>query len=430
MASKQRRKAYTVGYKLEVIEYAKQHGNRAAERHFGPPPTEKIIREWRKQEEELKKTKNRKHGLRYKEAKFPQLEEIMKTWVDDHRNNGYSVSTKMIMEEAKRLAAERNIPANEFTGSSSWCYRFMKRNNLSMRVKTRIAQKLPAEYKDKVLEFHKYMINARKEINYEMGQIGNMDEVPLTFDVPSNKSVENKGAKTVTIKTTGHEKSHFTVVLACCADGRKLTPLLIFKRKTMPKDKIPAGVLVHVHPKGWMDEAGVQLWLEKVWSQRPGGLLKKPALLVWDQFRAHTTEATKKKLQQLKTKQAVIPGGLTSQLQPLDVCINKPFKGFVREEWGKWMAAGNHDVTPTGRIKRPSITQVCEWVKTSWDAVKEEVVVRSFKKCGISNAMDGTEDEFLYEDRDADVDDPDSSTASDSSNEDSSNDEFTGFEDQ
>lgn len=69
-------------------------------------------------------------------------------------------------------------------------------------------------------------------------------------------------------------------------------------------------------------------------------------------------------------------------------------------------------------------------MKTSWDAVKEEVVVRSFKKCGISNAMDGTEDEFLYEDRDADVDDPDSSTASDSSNEDSSNDEFTGFEDQ
>ena len=94
------------------------------------------------------------------------------------------------------------------------------------------------------------------------------------------------------------------------------------------------------------------------------------------------------------------------------------------------MAAGNHDVTPTGRIKRPSITQVCEWVKTSWDAVKEEVVVRSFKKCGISNAMDGTEDEFLYEDRDVDVDDPDSTTESDSSNEHSSNDEFSGSEDQ
>ena len=28
----------------------------------------------------------------------------------------------------------------------------------------------------------------------------------------------------------------------------------------------------------------------KVWSRRSGALLKKPALLVWDQFRAHLTE--------------------------------------------------------------------------------------------------------------------------------------------
>jgi len=44
-----------------------------------------------------------------------------------------------------------------------------------------------------------------------------------------------------------------TVVLACCADGTKLPPLLIFKRKTLPKDVIPQGIYVHVHSKGWMD---------------------------------------------------------------------------------------------------------------------------------------------------------------------------------
>ena len=117
-----------------------------------------------------------------------------------------------------------------------------------------------------------------------------MDEVPLTFDVPSNKTVDVKGAKTITIKTSGNEKTRYTVVLARCADGTKLPPLSIFKRKTLPKDVTPHGICVHVHSKGWMDGEGMKLWLEKVWSKRSGGLLKKPSLLLCDQFKAHVTE--------------------------------------------------------------------------------------------------------------------------------------------
>ena len=44
-----------------------------------------------------------------------------------------------------------------------------------------------------------------------------------------------KGAKTIMINTSGNEKTRSTVVLACCADGTKLPPVLIFKRKTLPK---------------------------------------------------------------------------------------------------------------------------------------------------------------------------------------------------
>ncbi|KAF6114623.1 hypothetical protein HJG60_010587 [Phyllostomus discolor] len=124
-----------------------------------------------------------------------------------------------------------------------------------------------------------------------------MDEVPLSFDVPSNKTVDVKGAKTINVKTSGNDKTHYTVVLSCCADGTKLPPMLIFKRKkNMPKEAIPRGVIVHVHDKGWMDENGMKTRMEKVWSKCPGGLLKKPALLVLDQFRTRITEATKKEI--------------------------------------------------------------------------------------------------------------------------------------
>ena len=39
----------------------------------------------------------------------------------------------------------------------------------------------------------------KKKLCFEIGQLGNEDEVPLTFDVPSNKTVDVNGAKTIMI---------------------------------------------------------------------------------------------------------------------------------------------------------------------------------------------------------------------------------------
>ena len=68
-------------------------------------------------------------------------------------------------------------------------------------------------------------------------------------------------------------------------------------------------------------------------------------------------------------------------------------------------------------MKWPTIAQVCDWVKKSWD-VNTEIIVKSFKKCGISNALDGIEDDALFEDSD--------DSSSDSSS--SSYNEFSGFD--
>ena len=263
----------------------------------------------------------------------------------------------MILIEARRLATDMSI--TDFAGTTSWCERSMTRNGLCMHTKTTIVQKLPHKYERKIIEFHKYVINMRKKLCFEIGQLGNMDEVPLMFNVQSNKTADVKGAKTIMIKTSGNEKMHYTVVLAYCADGTKLPPLLIFKRKMLPKDVIPHGIYIHGHSKGRMDGEGMKLWLQKVWSKHPSGLLKKPSLLVYDQFKAHVTESTKRFATKLKTHLAVIPGGLTNQLQPLDVSVNKPFKRFMHKESAKWNEAPTHHVTPAGRMKRPSISDVC-----------------------------------------------------------------------
>ena len=91
------------------------------------------------------------------------------------------------------------------------------------------------------------------------------------------------------------------------------------------------------------------------------------------------------------------------------------------------MAAGNHDLTPAGRMQSPTTTPVCEWVRTSWQSVQDETVVRSFKNCGISNALDSSEDDILCEQSE----DSDTSDSEELSfiNVDSSVEEFLGFPD-
>lgn len=250
----------------------------------------------------------------------------------------------------------------------------------------------------KIVDFQQFVIKKRTEVDYPMCRIGNMDETPMCFDMPSTRTINKKGDKTVMIRTTGHEKTHFTVVLTCTADGGKLPPMVIFKRKTPPKETFPSGIVIHNHVKGWMDEAGIIKWLNTVWERRNGALMKKPSLLVWDQFAAHLTPKVKANLKTKKITQAVIPGGLTGTLQPLDVSLNKPFKCAMREQWASWMGEGKGELTAKGNMKRPPLPTVVSWVKAAWDQIPADMVKRSFLKCSISNKLDGSEDDALWED--------------------------------
>ena len=120
--------------------------------------------------------------------------------------------------------------------------------------------------------------------------------------------------------------------------------------KRCQKTTSPAGVVVHNHPKGWMDESRVKIWIEKVWRARPGGFTNTQSLLVWDSSRAHLTDTVKQQLRENKTATAVIPGGLTSLVQPLDVSLNKPFKDRLREKWMTWMMSGEKTFTSGGQL--------------------------------------------------------------------------------
>lgn len=283
---KQSRRSFDAKFKLRAVEFAEQHGNRAAGREFDV--AEKLIRDWRKAHSVLRTMKSTKKANRGKKARWPDLERSLRTWVLQQRAEGRGLSTVQLRLKAKALAVETNTEG--FSGGPSWCFRFMRRNQLVMRARTTVSQKLPDDFQAQLERFSSFVREEIAKKNVSASHIVNMDEVPLTFDIPLGRSVAEKGQKTVTVRTTGHEKSHFTVVLACCADGTKLPPMLIFKRKTLPKDIFPPTVVVQANAKGWMDEETMGVWLDRCFSRRPDGFFHvKPGMLVMDSMRLAST---------------------------------------------------------------------------------------------------------------------------------------------
>jgi len=375
-----KRKSYTADFKLDVIKFAKDHGNRAAGREYSC--NEKNVRDWRLEEEELKKMNPRKRARRGRKARWPNLEENLANWVRSQRDSNRAVSTVAIKLKARIIATEMNI-ADFSGGSVNWIYKFMKRNNLTVRARTTVGQKLPDDWENKLAVFHTFVLKEKTELKLSDEDIINMDEVPMSFDIPASRSVAEKGVKTVAIDTTGHERTNFTVVLACTAAGGKLKPMVIFKRVTMPRETLPAGVVVVCNKKGWMNTEVMQTWTDKCFRTRRGGFFKKKSLLIFDAMAAHKETTVQKHINSAGAHIAVIPGGLTCKLQPLDVAVNHPFKTFVREEWDRWMTSGKHTFTPAGRQRRATYVEVCNWVIRAWDKVKSTTIVNGFRKCGI-----------------------------------------------
>ncbi|GFT17196.1 hypothetical protein TNCV_4739071 [Trichonephila clavipes] len=133
--------------------------------------------------------------------------------------------------KTQAIAREMNIV--NFSGRPTWCYRFTKRNNLVVRSRSTVGQKLPDDWGKKSDNFLTFCKQIIVENNFTEDLIFNMDEVPLSFDIPPTRTVD--GASSIPINTTGNERTSFTVVLCCAANGLKLPPMLILKEKRSQK---------------------------------------------------------------------------------------------------------------------------------------------------------------------------------------------------
>ena len=85
--------------------------------------------------------------------------------------------------------------------------------------------------------------------------------------MPGDTTIARRGERSVPLRTTGHKKGRFTVVLSAIADGRKLKPYVVFKGVRAIPELNTTGVMVALRNSGWMNED-----LTKDWVKRCGAL--------------------------------------------------------------------------------------------------------------------------------------------------------------
>ena len=120
-------------------------------------------------------------------------------------------------------------------------------------------------------------------------------------------------------------------------------------------------------------------------------------MLVWDTFKGHLTDELESELRKRNIITAIIPGGCTSKIQPLDVCINKPFKGNFRASWMSYMQDSVSHLQNGERLKTPTKQQVVNWVVAANQHIggNTAMIKKSFLVCGISNAFDGSQNHII-----------------------------------
>lgn len=295
-----------------------------------------------------------------------------------------------------RLHSENG--SQSFKASTGWFDKFKKRHNITFRRSTHIAQHSKSIVDDRVDKFLNFVIRMRKLRGYQMSEIGNMDETPVWFEMPGKSTLSECGEKEIRATSTGHEKEKLTVTLSTYADGTKLPPLVNLSGvRPPPKNEIPAGVVIYMcgaGKKSWANEESINFWLKRVWGMNN----QWRHFLVWDAFRAHLTPSVKESVRmKYNSDLCVIPGGCTSKLQPADVSWKQPFKSHITEMYDEWLF---NEKTKGGNRRAPSKIVMLKWIKQAWDAISPDIIRKSFKKCGISNAIDGSEDNLFQNDDD------------------------------
>jgi hypothetical protein len=113
-----------------------------------------------------------------------------------------------------------------------------------------------------------------------------------------------------------------------------------------------------------------------------------------DVFCGHFSDTIRSRLRNKNTNLVIIPSGMRSQLQLLDVSINIPFRLLVCKQYDAWVNKDHHILALSDKIERTSASIIVEWISNAWKGVLVNIIAKS---CCLFTAEDGMQDDILWD---------------------------------
>jgi hypothetical protein len=255
---------------------------------------------------------------------------------------------------------------------------------------TRVAQN--TRYDQNVKNAYVSYINEQIKIGrYCPEDIVSMEETNFDFDQEAGETLANRGDRTSGQAVTG-SANRCTVLLAVTMSGGKLPPYIIFKGKdargsrvwkefatteAMTKFGYPEEAFYAVQPNAWMDEKRFLDWTERVWKP----FIVRPAAsahgsyMIMDEFKVHLMSSCLNALQDIGTGVDFVVGRYTGCVQILDKGINRPFKGYARENFEHWMMTNNNQ-------RHPTRGEVASWIDDAWNKISMICIKNTWRSVG------------------------------------------------
>ena len=360
-----KRKTYKEIEKREIAKYGMLHGATVAVKRYRkqfPSLTEGTVRPWvkayRKLLQEQKKTnsddiaikigKQRGRPLLLEES----LDHKLRSMLTSLRLAGAGINIHVVRGVLNGLVRANPIEYGryaEFNVSRSWTRSLYQRMNFSRRAVTTsrliITRSLWTEVRSQYL-----FETIDKALTYDIPDelIINVDQTPSKFVATDNVTMAAKGEKHIS-RAGASDKRAITVTLAETSDGEILPFQLIYTGKTkrsLPSVKFSKGFCLAYNPKHWSNETETLRLIDEVLvpyitkvKEAKSLPPTQKSLLLWDAFKAQSTEVVKASLEANKIEVVTVPKNMTHLLQPFDLTTNAVFKKFEKRAFSEYFTS-------------------------------------------------------------------------------------------